>query len=119
VHFRIGNAIRFSTRWRQEPLQFAQTLSFALEMPRNGGVSFIRIWSPSPETCDGRGIPVSVSEADSLASLLSSVRQSGRPTSVVQKSGDCGQQLKRTAAAERVKRREFMTLLGGAAVSER
>jgi hypothetical protein len=23
-------------------------------MPRNGGVSFIRIWSPSPETGDGR-----------------------------------------------------------------
>src|SRR5258707_4203101 len=25
-------------------------------MPRNGGVSFIRTWSPSPETGDGRGI---------------------------------------------------------------
>jgi hypothetical protein len=42
----------------------------ALEMPRNGGVSFIRIWSPSPETGDWRGIPVSVSEADSLVSLF-------------------------------------------------
>ena len=39
-------------------------------MPRNGGVSFIRTWSPSPETGDGRGIPVSVSEADSLVSFL-------------------------------------------------
>ena len=38
-------------------------------MPRNGGVSFIRTWSPSPETGDGRGIPVSVSEADSLVLL--------------------------------------------------
>src|SRR5258705_502023 len=35
-------------------------------MPRNGGVSFIRAWSPSPETGDGRGIPVSFSEADNL-----------------------------------------------------
>ena len=30
--------------------------------------SFIRTWSPPPETGDGRGIPVSVSEADSLVS---------------------------------------------------
>jgi hypothetical protein len=36
----------------------------ALEIPRNGGVSSIRTWSPSPETGDGRGIPVSVSELE-------------------------------------------------------
>jgi hypothetical protein len=43
-------------------------------MPRNGGVSFIRIWSPSPETGDWRGIPVSVSEAARYDSVLRALK---------------------------------------------
>jgi hypothetical protein len=37
-------------------------------MPRNGGVSSIRIWSLSPETGDGNGIPVPVSEGENSVS---------------------------------------------------
>ncbi len=64
---------RFESRRPNQPVSLLTHTELgrnrvALEMPRNGGVSFIRTWSPSPETDDGRGIPVSVSEADSLVS---------------------------------------------------
>jgi hypothetical protein len=52
------------------PDHLAPLLSFLGDVLPEVGVSFIRIWSPSPETGDWRGIPVSVSEADSLVSLF-------------------------------------------------
>ena len=79
LRFRIGNAICFSTRWNlcNSP-RLSASHSKCHEI---GGVSFIRICSRLRKTS---GIPVSVSEADSLVSLFkqpASRRQAdlGRP----------------------------------------
>src|SRR6476619_5705053 len=81
-------------------------------MPRNGGVSCIRIWSPSPETGDGRIVWCLLSRGvPHMPRCLIALGDGPRVNEIVRAARP------RRRGDRMMKRREFITLFGGATLA--